>query len=159
MCVVSVAARLLNHGFCDKHRALNTNKKQQQKTQNRAEVQASTFEFTEATRAALNAALSSYVGTHNFHNYAAGVKAAEQQAKRYMLSFECPGTVDIAGAGTWVRLVVVGQSFMLHQIRKMVCVSVFVCVYLFVFICLCVCFVLFGWFFLCLAPHQHPLLL
>ena len=76
--------------------------------------------FTEATRAALNGALREYVGTHNFHNYAAGVKADTQQAQRFMLSFECPGTVEIPGAGAWARLVVVGQSFMLHQIRKMV---------------------------------------
>ena len=40
-------------------------------------------------------------------------------AKRYILSFTCEGTVDITGS-PWVRLVVVGQSFILHQIRKMV---------------------------------------
>jgi len=41
------------------------------------------------------------------------------EAKRYILSFECPDTFTIKGQ-TWVRMVVLGQSFMLHQIRKMV---------------------------------------
>ena len=35
------------------------------------------------------------------------------------MSFECPGTFELGGR-RWARLVVVGQSFMLHQIRKMV---------------------------------------
>jgi tRNA pseudouridine38-40 synthase len=41
------------------------------------------------------------------------------EALRYILSFQCAGTVQLGGR-TWARLVVVGQSFMLHQIRKMV---------------------------------------
>lgn len=41
------------------------------------------------------------------------------EALRYILSFDCPGTVVLRGV-QWARLVVVGQSFMLHQIRKMV---------------------------------------
>lgn len=44
---------------------------------------------------------------------------SDPTAKRYILSFTCEGTVRIGGA-PWVRLVVVGQSFILHQIRKMV---------------------------------------
>lgn len=46
-------------------------------------------------------------------------KQRRQEALRYILSFGCPGVFYI-GDQPWVRTVVVGQSFMLHQIRKMV---------------------------------------
>ena len=47
------------------------------------------------------------------------MSAHSSEAKRYIMSFECPGTFELGGR-RWARLVVVGQSFMLHQIRKMV---------------------------------------
>lgn len=47
------------------------------------------------------------------------VDAYAGEALRYILAFDCPGTVVLRGVH-WARLVVVGQSFMLHQIRKMV---------------------------------------
>jgi tRNA pseudouridine38-40 synthase len=67
--------------------------------------------------------LAQYEGTHNFHNYTVRVKACAPQAKRFMLSFKCEGVTEIKGQ-RWVRMVVVGQSFMLHQIRKMIGMAV-----------------------------------
>ena len=77
------------------------------------------YVFDEAAAAKLTGILKQYEGTHNFHNYTVRVAADAGQAKRYMLSFECKGVIEIQGE-RWVKMVVVGQSFMLHQIRKMV---------------------------------------
>lgn len=67
----------------------------------------------------LQTILRQFEGTHNFHNYTIRTSANSAQAKRYILSFDCQGVFDIQGQ-PWVRMVVIGQSFMLHQIRKMV---------------------------------------
>jgi tRNA U38,U39,U40 pseudouridine synthase TruA len=67
----------------------------------------------------LQAVLRQFEGTHNFHNYTVRTSANSAQAKRYILSFDCQGVFDIQGE-PWVRMVVIGQSFMLHQIRKMI---------------------------------------
>ena len=77
------------------------------------------YVFDDAALEKLNAILAQYEGTHNFHNYTIRVPATSGQANRYMLSFECNGVIEI-GDERWVSMVVVGQSFMLHQIRKMV---------------------------------------
>ena len=47
------------------------------------------------------------------------VAANSAQARRNILQFEVDRVVEVGGL-PWVRLVVVGQSFMMHQIRKMV---------------------------------------
>ena len=60
-----------------------------------------------------------YQGTHNFHNFTVRKPWDALDAKRYMLSFRCGGVMEIDGR-RWVKMVVVGQSFMMHQIRKMV---------------------------------------
>ena len=82
-----------------------------------------TYRFDEADMVKINGILAQYEGTHNFHNYTVRVNASEPQAKRYMLSFTCEGVAEIKGQ-RWVRMEVVGQSFMLHQIRKMIGMAV-----------------------------------
>lgn len=84
-----------------------------------AEAQSASYAFDAAEQARVTAILRQYEGTHNFHNFTVRTGAHEAQARRYILSFRCEGVTEIAGS-RWVRLVVVGQSFMLHQIRKMV---------------------------------------
>ena len=81
------------------------------------------YVFDEASMAKMNGILAQYEGTHNFHNYTVRCDASAPQAKRYMLSFNCQNIVEIKGQ-RWVRMVVVGQSFMLHQIRKMIAMAV-----------------------------------
>lgn len=77
------------------------------------------FVFDQECADKMTAILQQYKGTHNFHNFTIRVSPSAPQANRYILSFTCTGAFDIGGK-QWVRMVVVGQSFMLHQIRKMV---------------------------------------
>ncbi|KAI9706811.1 MAG: tRNA pseudouridine synthase 1 [Bogoriella megaspora] len=98
----------------------------------------------------LQNALSAYEGTHNFHNYTVRLKPRDPSAKRHIKSFNINPTpilkrvpvtekedgeeangegiereVEGESAETeWLSLKVHGQSFMMHQIRKMIGLAV-----------------------------------
>jgi tRNA pseudouridine38-40 synthase len=61
-----------------------------------------------------------FKGTHNFHNYTVRKSFRDPSAKRHILSFNINPTPIIIGDTEWLSLKVHGQSFMMHQIRKMV---------------------------------------
>ena len=63
---------------------------------------------------------SRYCGTKNFHNYTTRKGPRDPSAKRHIKSFTVSSTPIIIGDTEWVSLKVHGQSFMMHQIRKMV---------------------------------------
>ncbi|KAF1812636.1 pseudouridine synthase [Eremomyces bilateralis CBS 781.70] len=65
-------------------------------------------------------AFSQYKGTSNYHNYTVRKMATDPSAKRHMKSFEVNGDPMILSGTEWISLKVHGQSFMMHQIRKMV---------------------------------------
>lgn len=70
--------------------------------------------------AIVGSTLSRFVGSHNFHNYTIDKDYRDRSAMRVMKSFVVSGNPLIIDDTEWLSLKVHGQSFMMHQIRKMV---------------------------------------
>lgn len=81
------------------------------------------FFYGEKVRERFNGILKRYVGTHNFHNFTTRTKAEDPSARRYIVSFNADDVISIDGM-EFVRCEVIGQSFMLHQIRKLIGLAV-----------------------------------
>lgn len=64
--------------------------------------------------------LSRYIGTHKFHNYTIEKTFRDPSATRVIKAFDIDATPIIINDTEWLSLKVWGQSFMMHQIRKMV---------------------------------------
>jgi len=87
------------------------------------------YRIDDETLIRVNGLLQQYVGTHNFHNFTSRRPFEDASSKRYVMSFEC-GKPFLSSARCptchegrevqFVPLHVKGQSFMLHQIRKMI---------------------------------------
>lgn len=71
------------------------------------------------------AAMKVFEGTHNFHNYTNGKSFKEKSAYRYIMSIDVSKPMYIDGS-EWVSIKLHGQSFILHQIRKMIC-KLYIC--------------------------------
>lgn len=72
----------------------------------------------------LQAALDKYVGTRNYYNYTIQKQFRDPSAKRHIKSFKVNPEPVIINGTEWFSLKVHGQSFMMHQIRKMVSMAV-----------------------------------
>ncbi|KAA8584179.1 pseudouridylate synthase 1 homolog [Etheostoma spectabile] len=60
-----------------------------------------------------------YKGTHNFHNFTSQKAPSDPSARRYITEMSC-GEPFINSNTQFAVITVRGQSFMLHQIRKMI---------------------------------------
>ncbi|XP_018495425.1 tRNA pseudouridine synthase A [Galendromus occidentalis] len=67
----------------------------------------------------INRLLKMYIGCHNFHNFTSGKLYTEASAKRVLFEVDCSSPFMV-GKLEYVQFRLKGQSFMLHQIRKMV---------------------------------------
>ena len=70
--------------------------------------------------ARVRSALSRYVGTHKYHNYTVDKSFKDPSAIRIIKTFTVSEKPIIINDTEWLSLKVHGQSFMMHQIRKMV---------------------------------------
>ncbi|KAM3430697.1 hypothetical protein NHJ13734_007636 [Beauveria thailandica] len=78
------------------------------------------YRITPVRRERLQEALDKYTGTRNFHNYTVQKAYGDPSAKRTIKSFKVNPTPVLINNTEWLSLKVHGQSFMMHQIRKMV---------------------------------------
>ena len=64
--------------------------------------------------------LTRYIGTHPFHHYTIGKTFKDPSAQRVIKAFSVDPQPIIINDTEWLSLKVWGQSFMMHQIRKMI---------------------------------------
>lgn len=77
--------------------------------------------------ARLSAILRKYEGTHCFANFTDGLSGRDDAARRYMIRVQCGQPFLPPNSGVYyVTVEIYGQSFLLHQIRKMVGLALFV---------------------------------
>ncbi|KAI9495703.1 pseudouridine synthase [Zychaea mexicana] len=77
------------------------------------------YRINEEDLASFREAMGMYQGTHNFHNYTIGRGALDKSCLRYIMSTKVEDPIYIDGV-EWLSVKLHGQSFMLHQIRKMI---------------------------------------
>ena len=70
--------------------------------------------------ARIKSTLSRFIGSHRYHNYTIDKSPKDPSAIRIIKSFSVSDTPIMIGNTEWLSLKVHGQSFMMHQIRKMV---------------------------------------
>jgi tRNA pseudouridine38-40 synthase len=78
------------------------------------------YRISPERQARVQANLDNYLGTRKYHNYTVQKKFNDKSANRYIKSFKVAPKPIIINDTEWLSLKVHGQSFMMHQIRKMV---------------------------------------
>ncbi|XP_058450001.1 pseudouridylate synthase 1 homolog [Malaya genurostris] len=84
-------------------------------------VNISSYRLPEDRLQKVNDTLKLFEGTKNFHNFTSRKEFVDPSAKRFIMSFECEVPfVPESKTVEFATIKIKGQSFMLHQIRKMV---------------------------------------
>ncbi|KAL6469819.1 hypothetical protein MHYP_G00209380 [Metynnis hypsauchen] len=77
------------------------------------------FRLDTETLQKVNRLFALYKGTHNFHNFTSQKGPRDPSAKRYITHMSC-GEPFVRQGAEFAVITVRGQSFMMHQIRKMI---------------------------------------
>ncbi|XP_007953244.2 tRNA pseudouridine synthase A [Orycteropus afer afer] len=83
------------------------------------DVQDESFRLRAETLRRVNELLACFCGTHSFHNFTSQKGPQEPSARRYILEMQC-GEPFVRDGLEFAIITVKGQSFLMHQIRKMV---------------------------------------
>lgn len=83
------------------------------------EVISESWRCEESTIKNVNEVLKLFHGSHYFHNYTSGKLPLEPSSRRHIYEFVCGEPFEKDGL-EWCIIKIKGQSFMLHQIRKMI---------------------------------------
>lgn len=81
--------------------------------------EAAAFRLSTETLDKVNQLFGLYKGTHNFHNFTSQKASNDPSARRYITQMSC-GQPFISRENEFAEITVRGQSFMMHQIRKMI---------------------------------------
>ncbi|AAS53269.2 AFL105Cp [Eremothecium gossypii ATCC 10895] len=85
------------------------------------------YRVSSAKLARFREAMKQYLGPHNFHNYTLGKDFKDPSTVRFMKDITVSDPFVIGEMKTeWVSIKIHGQSFMLHQIRKMISMATLV---------------------------------
>jgi len=78
------------------------------------------YRISDARKQRVADALKLFLGTCNFHNYTVEKGFRDPSAQRHIKSFTLNPTPIVINGTEWLSIKVHGQSFMMHQIRKMI---------------------------------------
>lgn len=84
------------------------------------DVDMETYRLPKENLKKVNDTLKLYEGTKNYHNFTSKKAAFDPSARRYLVLVECGTPFLINQKYEFATIKVKGQSFMLHQIRKMI---------------------------------------
>ncbi|RPD64120.1 tRNA pseudouridine synthase [Lentinus tigrinus ALCF2SS1-7] len=84
------------------------------------------YRITPEQLVALREAAKKFEGSHNFHNFTVGRDFRDRSCQRFLKSIEILDPA-VYGDTEWIAVLLHGQSFMLHQIRKMISALVLSC--------------------------------
>ncbi|WBW75346.1 tRNA pseudouridine synthase Pus3 [Schizosaccharomyces osmophilus] len=96
-----------------------------QKTHSEENAASSPFRISSSKLECLKEACSLFQGTHSFHNYTTQKPFGDSSARRYMLRVFIDSIHYDKYNRQWLKLTFHGQSFMKHQIRKMVSILIY----------------------------------